>query len=127
MSQFTYLTDVWIITCVVSTATKQASKMLQAARDMGSRGALGWHARGFGARERLGALGVAVEAEKDVIQVLVSSEQRDLVFEAMYKAGELDRAGAGFMYMAPVERLAAYVPEALLDKLRQVGKVSEAS
>lgn len=126
MSQITYLTDVWIITCVVSTATKQARKMLLAARDMGSRGALGWHAQGFGARERLGALGVAVEADKDVIQVLVSGEQRDLVFEAMYTAGELNRAGAGFMYMAPVDRLATYVPEALLEKLRRGGKVSEA-
>ena len=125
MSQITFLTDVWIITCVVSTATKQAKKMLLAARDMGSRGALGWHAQGFGARERLGALGVAVETDKDVIQVLVASDQRDLVFEAMYKAGELDRAGAGFMYMVPVEKLAAYVPEALLEQLRDDGKVSE--
>jgi nitrogen regulatory protein PII len=125
MSQITFLTDVWIITCVVSTATKQAKKMLLAARDMGSRGALGWHAQGFGARERLGALGVAVETDKDVIQVLVASDQRDLVFEAMYKAGELDRAGAGFMYMVPVEKLAAYVPEALLEQLREDGKVSE--
>ena len=125
MSQITFLTDVWIITCVVSTATKQAKKMLLAARDMGSRGALGWHAQGFGARERLGALGVAGESDKDVIQVLVASDQRDLVFEAMYKAGELDRAGAGFMYMVPVEKLAAYVPEALLEQLRDDGKVSE--
>ena len=125
MSQITFLTDVWIITCVVSTATKQAKKMLLAARDMGSRGALGWHAQGFGARERLGALGVAVETDKDVIQVLVASDQRDLVFEAMYKAGELDRAGAGFMYMVPVEKLAAYVPEALLERVREDGKVSE--
>ena len=126
MSQITYLTDVWIITCVVSTATKQSKKMLLAARDMGSRGALGWHAQGFGARERFGALGVAVEVDKDVIQVLVSGEQRDLVFEAMYAAGDLDRVGAGFMYMTPLERMAAYVPEALLEKLRADGKVSEA-
>ena len=126
MSQMTYLTDVWMITCVVNTATKQADKMLLAARDMGSRAALGWHARGFGARERLGALGVAVEAEKDIIQVLVPSEQRELVFDAMYKAGDLDRTGAGFMYMKPVEKLATYVPESLLERLRADGKTRTA-
>ncbi len=122
MTQITYITDVWIITCVVSTATKQAEKMLLAARDMGSRGALGWHARGFGARERFGALGVAVEADKDVLQVLVASEQRDLVFEAMYKAGGLDRTGAGFMFMSPLEKMAAYIPESLLERAKAEGE-----
>lgn len=125
MNQITYLTDAWIITCVVSTATKQAEKMLLAARDLGAKGALGHHARGFGQRERLGALAVAVETDKDVIQVLVSSEQRDIVFEAMYKAGELDRADGGFMYVTPVEKMATYVPEALMARLRSEGKVGE--
>jgi nitrogen regulatory protein PII len=125
MTQLTYITDVWIITCVVSAATKQSRKMLLAARNMGSRAALGWHARGFGARERFGALGVAVETDKEVIQVLVASEQRDLVFEAMYKAGELDRVGAGFMYMTPLEKMAAYVPESILERVRAEGESGE--
>ncbi len=127
MTQITYLTDAWIITCVVSTATKQAEKMLLAARDLGAKGALGHHARGFGARERLGVLGLAVETEKDVIQVLVSGEQRDMVFEAMYKAGELDRTGGGFMYMTPIEKMATYVPETLLSRLKSEGKVGGAT
>ncbi len=127
MTQFTYITDVWIITCVVSKATKQARNMLLAARDMGSRGAVGWHARGFGARERFGALGVAVEADKDILQVLVASEQREMVFEAMYKAGELGRTGAGFMYMTPLEKMATYVPESLLESADDSGERSTAT
>ena len=95
MSKVTFLTDAWLITCVVSTATKQARNMLLAARDFGAKGALGYHARGYGARERLGKLGLAVETEKDVVCVLVSEEQRDSVFEAMYRAGELDRRAEG--------------------------------
>ena len=122
MSQITYLTDAWLITCVVSTATKQANKMLLAARDAGARGALGHYARGYGARERLGALGVAVETEKDVIDVLVSSEQRDIVFEAMFTAGGLDKPGAGHMYVTPVERLATYVPDSIMDRLEEAGR-----
>ena len=127
MNQIIYLTDAWIITCVVAKSTSQAEKILLAARELGAKGALGHHARGFGQRERLGALAVAVETEKDVIQVLVSSEQRDIVFEAMYKAGELDRAGGGFMYLTPVEKMATYVPETLLARLRSEGKVGEAT
>ena len=75
--------------------------------------------------KRFGALGVAVETDKEVIQVLVASEQRDLVFEAMYKAGELDRVGAGFMYMTPLEKMAAYVPESILERVRAEGESGE--
>lgn len=118
MSGITYLTDAWIITAVVSSATRQAEKMLLSARDLGARGALGHNARGFGARERFGVLGLAVETEQDVIQVLVSEEQRDIVFEAMYKAGGLDRAGGGFMYLTPVEKMATFIPESMLATLK---------
>ena len=111
MSKITYLTDSWMITAVVSSATKQADKMLLAARDAGAKGAVGHYAKGYGARERLGALGIAVETDKDVIGLLVSSEQRDTVVEAMFKAGQLDRPGAGYIYVMPIERLATYIPE----------------
>jgi nitrogen regulatory protein PII len=126
MTQITYLTDAWIITAIVSTATKQADKMLLAARDLGAKAALGYYARGYGARERLGALGVAVETEKDVLEVLVSDEQKDMVFEAMFKAGQLDRTGGGYMYMTPLEKLATYIPDSILDRLNKKGKVGQA-
>jgi nitrogen regulatory protein P-II 1 len=126
MNQMTYLTDAWIITCIVSTATKQAKKMLLAAREFGAKGAIGYHARGFGARERLGRIGIAVETEKDVISVLVSDNQKDSVFEAMFRAGELDRPNAGFMYATRIEKMATYVPESIMSELREAGKVRSA-
>ena len=126
MSHMTFLTDVWIITCIISTATKQADKMLLAARELGAKSALGYHARGYGARERLGKLGIAVETEKDVLCVLVSTEQRDSVFEAMFRAGGLDRPNAGFMYMTQLEKCAAYVPESVMQELKEAGKVRSA-
>lgn len=122
MSNMTYLTDAWLITCVVSTATKQTDKMLSAAQDAGAKGALGYYARGFGARERLGALGVAVETEKDVVEVLVSTEQRDIVFEAMFTAGGLDKPGAGYMFVTPIERIATYVPDSIMERLEEAGR-----
>lgn len=126
MSKIIYMTDAWLITCVVSTGTEQSNKMLLAARDAGAKGAFGHYARGYGARERFGALGVAVETEKDVISVLVSTDQRDMVFEAMYKAGGLDRPGAGIMYITPIDKAASYVPESVLTKLKEADRVKEA-
>jgi len=126
MSKITYLTDSWMITCVVSSATKQSEKMLLAARDAGAKGAVGHYAKGYGARERLGALGIAVETDKDVLGLLVSSEQRDTVVEAMFKAGELDRPGAGYIYVMPIERLATFIPESIMSRLREDDRVRQA-
>ena len=67
-----------------------------------------------------------VETEKDVISVLVSDAQKDSVFEAMFRAGELDRPNAGFMYATKIEKMAAYVPESIMTELREAGKVRSA-
>jgi len=126
MSEITYLTDVWMITGTVSSSSGAASKMILAARSAGATGVIGYHARGYGARERLGALGLAVETDKDVIKVLVSTEQCELVFEAMYKAGELDKPGAGMMYITPVDRMATYVPESVIQTLHESSRRKQA-
>ena len=68
-------------------------------------------------RERLGALGVAVEVEKEVVNIVVSSEQASDVFDRVYLAGALDTPGMGFMYVTPLERAATYVPPDVLDRL----------
>ena len=116
----TYLTDVALITCVVKHG--MSDTMLKAARDVGAiTGAVSYFARGHGARERLGLLGIAVEAEKEIISLLVSKEQQDTVFEALHRAGNLDVPGSGYMYCTPLEKLAAYVPKDLLERL-EAGK-----
>ena len=115
MSDIIYLTDVSTITCVVDKGRSDA--VLLAARDVGARGAIVHSVRGWGTRERLGALGVAVETEKDVVTFLVSSDQQDVIFEAVYQAADLDAPGRGFMYITRMERAATYVPEALRKQL----------
>jgi nitrogen regulatory protein PII len=109
------LTDVSLITCVVQRG--MADKIIQAAREAGSQGATVNYAKGMGIRERLGILGVAVDVEKEVIHIVVSTEQQERVFERMYLAGELDTPGMGIMYLTPLEKAATYVPENVLEKL----------
>ena len=113
--KITYLTDVALITCIVEAGRGDA--VIQAAQAMGAAGALVYHARGIGPRERLGLLGIAIEAEKDVVSVLVASDYREVVFEAVYRAADLGRPGAGLAYITPVERLATYIPREVLARM----------
>ncbi|MCB0342229.1 MAG: P-II family nitrogen regulator [Pseudobdellovibrionaceae bacterium] len=111
----TVLTDGTLITCIVEKG--QADVIVKAAREAGAQGATVYYARGSGVRERLGILGVAVEVEKEIINIVVSSEQADHVFEKMYLAGQLDTPAKGFIYMTPVEKAATYIPPVVLDNL----------
>jgi nitrogen regulatory protein P-II 1 len=117
--KITYLTDVALITCIV--ATGRGDVVIQAAQAMGAAGALVYHARGIGPRERLGLLGIAVEAEKEVVSILVATDQQDVVFEAIYRAAELNVPGAGLAYITPVEKLATYVPREILQRISGQG------
>lgn len=111
-----YITDVFLLTCVVQSGLSDV--ILQAARDVGATtGATSHHARGIGPRERLGLLGIAVEAEKEVIQILVSSEQRDLVYDTIYQAADLDVPGKGFIYIMPLEKASTYIAKSLMEQL----------
>jgi nitrogen regulatory protein PII len=113
--KITYLTDVALITCIVATARGDA--VIKAAQAMGAAGALVYHARGIGPRERLGLLGIAIEAEKDVVSILVATDYQDVVFEAVYRAAELHAPGAGLAYITPIEKLAIYIPRELLERI----------
>ena len=112
----TYLTDVAMITCVVKHGISDT--LMQAARDVGAiTGAVSYYARGHGARERLGLLGITVDAEKEIISLLVSLEQQDVVFEALIRAGHLDRPGSGYIYCTPLEKIATYLPRDMINEL----------
>jgi nitrogen regulatory protein P-II 1 len=108
----TVLTDLNLITCIVQKGA--ADDIVKAAVDEGIHGATIHYARGTGIRERLGLLGVAVESEKEVINIVVSTEMTDRVFEAIYFAGKLDTPGMGIMYVTPVLKAGTYIPENLL-------------
>ena len=93
--EITVLTDVSLITCVVQRG--KADVIVKAAQEVGAQGATIYYARGGGIRERLGLLGMAIEVEKEVINILVANDQIDRVFEKMYIAGNLDTPGMGIM------------------------------
>lgn len=112
--EITVLTDIALITCIVQRGV--ADDIIQAAREAGAQGATVYFARGMGIRERLGILGVSVEVEKEVIEIVVSKEQVERVFERMYLAGNLDTPGMGIMYITPLDKAATYIPPEVLKK-----------
>ena len=113
----TYLTDAAMITCIAQTG--DADTIIQAARDAGATAALVYQGRGMGIQERLGILGIAVDAQKDVITILVSSEQRDIVVNNIYKAGHFDTPARGWIHIVPLEKVATYIPATLKERLQK--------
>ncbi|MBT3347187.1 MAG: P-II family nitrogen regulator [Thiotrichales bacterium] len=111
----TVLTGVSLITCIVQRGNADA--VIKASREAGAQGATVNYAKGTGIRERMGVMGVAVEVDKEIIQVIVSSEQEELIFEQMYLAGKLDTPGMGIMYTTPLDKAATYIPAEVLDKV----------
>jgi nitrogen regulatory protein P-II 1 len=113
--EITVLTDVSLITCIVQRGAADA--VIEAARAAGAQGATVHFGRGMGVRERLGILGVAVDVEKEIVNIVVSSDQVDRVFDSMYLAGNLDTPGMGIMYITPLEKAATYIPLEVLERL----------
>ena len=99
--EITILTDVSLITCVVQRG--KADDIIKAAQEVGAQGATAFYARGGGIRERLGVLGLAIEVEKEIINILVANDQIDRIFEKMFIAGQLDTPGMGIMWR-PIPR-----------------------
>ena len=119
--KITYLTDVSLITIVVQSGLEET--ILNAAQNIGiTTGAIGYTANGIGTRERLGILGLAIETEKDVISLFVSSEQRDTVLNYLYRAAKLDTPGRGYIYITQLEKVAAYIPENIKTALEKEKK-----
>lgn len=117
-NNITYLTDVALITCVVKRGLSDV--ILKAARDVGVlTGAVSHRAKGYGARERFGLLGIAVEAEKEVVSIVVSLEQQEAVSNSICLAGKLDEPGNGYLYITPLEKIATYIPQDMLSKLEE--------
>jgi|TARA_B110000196_G_C21094906_1_gene639524 nitrogen regulatory protein PII len=118
----TYLSETNLITCVLQSGL--AEEVLEAAKNCGAQGATISYARGTGIRERMGLMGVAIDEQKEVIRIIVSDEQADRVFDAMYLAGKLDTPGKGIMFMTKLDRVATYIPEDVLKKIANVDQAN---
>ena len=117
MQHINVLTDAFLITCVVQRG--RAREVLKAAQDAGAQGATIHYGKGYGVHELLGVFAVAIDAEKEVINIVVPSDIRDMVFERMSIAGHLDTPGMGMIYTTRIEKAATHIPQHILDAIAE--------
>ena len=96
-------TQTHLITCVVQRGYGDA--ISRAAVKAKAGGATTFFARGTGARERLGLLGLAIVPEKEVVMILCKQEESSRIFDAVSAAGKLDVPGMGIAFITPVIRV----------------------
>jgi len=106
-----------MITCVLQNGLGE--DVLEAAKNAGAQGATVSYARGTGIRDRMGLLGVTIDEQKEVLRLIVSDDQADRVFEAIYLAGKLDTPGKGIMYMSNLENVATHIPQNIVDSVSE--------
>lgn len=123
LNEITILTDVSLITCMVQKGKGDA--IVAAARAAGAQGASVHYGRGAGVRERLGLLSITVEAEKEVIQIMVSKQQEEHIFTEMFRAGQLDTPGMGIMFVTPLDKAATYIPPAVRERIEHAHQQRE--
>ena len=110
------LTDAVLITCIVQRGSGEA--VVEAALHIGAQGATSFFARGTGVRQRhLGVLGITISDEKEIVYVVVPSDQADYMFEKLYVTAKLDTPGMGIMYITELEKMATYIPPEIASKL----------
>jgi nitrogen regulatory protein P-II 1 len=89
-----------LITCVIQRG--HGDKVAKAAVHAGAKGATIFFARGMGAREQLGLLGLAIVPEKEVIMIVCKEGETRAIFQAIVEEGRLNTPGMGIAYVIPI-------------------------
>jgi len=89
-----------LIMCVVQRG--HADKVAKAAVHAGAKGATIFFARGMGARDQLGLLGLAIVPEKESILIVCREGETQAIFDAMVEAGHLHTPGMGIAITLPI-------------------------
>ena len=96
--------DAELIMCVVQRG--HADKVAKAAVKAGAKGATIFFARGMGARDQLGLLGLAIVPEKETIMVVCLESETPVIFAAIVEAGHLNTPGMGIAIVVPIRESA---------------------
>ena len=101
--------DLNLITCIVQRG--RAKKVVDAALKAGAPGATYYYGRGTGVRQKLGVISRLIVPEKEIILIVAKESQTDTVFDAIIKAGKLDKKGQGFAYIHKIDRAIGFLED----------------
>ena len=103
-----------VIFCIVNAGFSDA--VMDAAKEFGARGGTVIRGRGTAAPEAEKLFGITVEPEKEIVMILVSSEIRNDILHALYKAVGLETPGQGIAFSMPVDRAVGITPHEKSEK-----------
>ena len=90
-----------MILCVVNAGYSEL--VMDAAREEGARGGTVIHARGTANKEAEQFFHIAIQPDKEIVIILVSSDIKDKVLHAIYQNAGLKSEGMGIAFSLPVD------------------------
>ena len=89
------------IFCIVNAGFSEA--VMDAAKEFGARGGTVIHARGTANEEAEKLYQITVQPEKEIVMILVSSDIKNDILHALYRAVGLKTPGQGIAFSMPVD------------------------
>lgn len=90
-----------VIFCIVNAGFSDA--VMDAAKEFGARGGTVIHARGTANSEAEQLYKITVQPEKEIVMILVSTEIKNDILHALYRAVGLNTPGQGIAFSMPVD------------------------
>ena len=90
-----------VIYCVVNAGFSDA--VMDAAKEFGARGGTVIHARGTANSEAEKLYEITVQPEKEIVMILVSTDIKNDILHALYRAVGLNTPGQGIAFSMPVD------------------------
>jgi nitrogen regulatory protein P-II 1 len=82
-----------------------AGKVMDAAREAGAEGGTIFLARGTGIHEARRFLGISVSSERELLLILVEPERKQVILDAVVRAGRLDEPARGIAFVLSVDEV----------------------
>jgi len=88
-----------------SVKTDITDTVVDAAKEAGATGATIIPARGTGIREAKSFFGLSLEAQTDIVMLLVEEHRVTEILDAIKEGGEFHKPGTGIAFVVPVEHV----------------------
>lgn len=92
-----------VIFCIVNSGYSDA--VMDAAKKLGARGGTVINARGTAGKEAETFFQITIQPEKEIVMILVPSDIKGAVMNALYEEVGLDTAGQGIAFSMPVDEV----------------------
>lgn len=97
------------IICIVNSG--YSDEVMDAAKKFGARGGTVLNARGTANKDAEKFFGISVEAEKEIVLIVVQSNLVDDILHALYQEVGLNTPGQGIAFAVPVDNVVGIATE----------------